>query len=141
MVEFNPDGSLKLPGSVIKSRAQSESKMRTQRCLKIRREIVNHSAPKKCILTITPSDALHDLRFIENIYSEFKERAATPTKIIAAGPREYKIEIGSDFKRCSDCTALRGRYREFLYGNTIDEKGNCTFEGRMKSWNEEDYFE
>ncbi|MBN1793250.1 hypothetical protein JW826_06215 [Candidatus Woesearchaeota archaeon] len=141
MVEFNPDGSLKLPESLAKRKSENEQKMKSSRCIKVRKEIASFTAPKKCILKITLSQAIHDHRFIETIYNELKEDAKTPLKLTKTGEQEYEVEVGSDFKRCSECTSLIGRYREFLYGNLIEEKGNCTFEGRIRSWSEEDYFD
>jgi len=141
MAEFNQDGSLKLPGSVLKQKEDNMQKMRTQRCMRIRKEIVNHNSPKKCLLRLTLSEALNDERFIDTIYSYFKSEAKTPIKLIKTGRNEFEIEIGTDFKRCTECASLIGRYREFLNGNIIEEKGNCTFAGRMGNWSEEDYFD
>jgi hypothetical protein len=140
MVEFNPDGSLKLPGSVARQKEENRERMRKQRCLKIRRELVSFTAPKKCVLQLTLSDAITDNRFVETIYKEFCYNAKTPTKLKQLGNREFEIEIGTDFKRCSECTSLIGQYNEFL-GNLIEEKGSCTFQGRVRSWSDEDYFE
>ena len=141
MVEFNPDGSLKLPAGVARAKEENAKKMRRQRCMRIRRDVVSFTAPKKCVLTLTLSDAISDQRFVETIFKDFQQRAKTPMKIRRSGEKEFEIEIGTDFRRCSECTSLRNSLREFLYGNIIDEKGNCTFEGRISSWSEEDYFD
>ena len=37
---------------------------------------------------------------------------------------EFEIEVGTDFKRCSDCTNLMGRFAEFLDNNIIEKKVN-----------------
>ncbi len=136
MIGFNPDGSIKLPEQF----AQKKEKLSSQRCIKIKREIVNDSAPKKCVLHITLSDVIPDNRFIENIYGYFKNRATVPNSIKKINEKEFDVEIGTDFRRCSDCSSLINEYREFLEGNIIEEKGSCTFEGMKKNFCYEDYF-
>lgn len=55
--------------------------------------------------------------------------------------KNFEVEIGTDFRRCTDCTSLLNKYREFLDQNLIEKKGNCTFEGRRSTFCEEDCFE
>ncbi|MFH0869703.1 MAG: hypothetical protein V1866_01445 [archaeon] len=141
MADFNPDGSLRLPEGVMKRKEENVQKMISQQCMRVRKEITSHSAPKKCILRLTLSKAIADQRFIDTIFNCFKNEAKTPMKLSRTGEQEFEIEIGSDFKRCTECTALIGRYREFLNGKIIEEKGNCTFAGRIGNWSEEDYFD
>ena len=104
--------------------------------------MVNFSAPKKCLLHITLSEAIVDNRFIETTHKYFKEQCTVPTKLIKINEKEFDVEIGTDFKRCSDCSDLIRRYRQFLDDNLIEEKGNCTYESfRSKNFSYEDYFE
>ncbi len=140
MIEFNPDGSIKLPGNLAKRKEENQKKLRCQRCIQIKREVVNFTAPKKCILSITISEAFTDNQFIHTIYGYFNEKAAVPTKIKQINEKQFEIEIGTDFRRCSDCNSLINRYREFLEGNIVEEKGSCTFEGRKREFSYEDYF-
>jgi len=141
MIEFNPDGSLKLPGHVQQAMSQNEQKMKSQRCIKIAKKIVSFDSPKKCVLKITLSNAMNDNRFIHTIYDYFRQEAAVPTKINKINDREFEVEVGTDFRRCTDCCSLVGRYKEFLDGNLIEEKGSCTFEGFKKNFEFEDYFD
>ncbi|MBT4351978.1 hypothetical protein HOD20_05600 [archaeon] len=141
MFEFNPDGSIKVPEAVSKKNEDEARKMKYQRCIKIERDLVSTYSPKKCMLHITLSDAFNDNRFIENIYKQFLQRAEVPTKLIKINDKEFNIEVGTDFRRCSDCTSLRNEYREFLDGNFIDKKGSCTFAGRKANFEFEDYFD
>lgn len=140
MVEFNPDGSLKLPAFLARKKEENKEKMKNQRCLRIQREPVNFTAPKKCLLHLTLSDAFSDNRFVETIYNYFKERANVPTKLKKINEKQFEVEIDTDFKRCTDCLSLINEYRDFLNGNLIEEKGSCTFEGFIKNFTEEDYF-
>lgn len=141
MVEFNPDGSIKLPAQFAKNKEENKERLKRQRCIKIKRNIVSFSAPKKCSLGITLSEAIHDNRFVENIYISFKEKAAVPSKIKKISEKQFEVEIGADFRRCSDCSSLINQYREFLDGNIIEEKGSCAFEGRKKNFCYENYFD
>ncbi len=139
-MEFNPDGSLKLPDTLAKQKQEHTQKMQCQRCIKIRKEIVSSYSPKKCALQITLSHAISDNRFIQTLYHEFKQHATVPTKLKQDSDKEFNIEISTDFRRCSDCCALINKYKEFLDGNVIEEKGACSFEGR-KNFAYEDYFD
>ncbi len=130
MVEFNADGSLKLPAFMVKAKSENEERMKCQRCLKVRRELISFTAPKKCLLHLTLSDALSDNRFVETIYNDFNERSSVPSKLKKIDEKNFEVEIGTDFRRCTDCLSLINEYREFLDGNVIEEKGSCTFKFR-----------
>lgn len=141
MIEFNPDGSIKLPDHVNKSKQEDEVKMRSRRCLQIERDIVSDKSPKKCRLKITLSDPIDDHRFINTIYDYFKESSTTPTKLEKIGPQVYVLEIGTDFRRCSDCEQIRNRYREFMNGVVIEKKNGCSYEGKRAFFSYEDHFD
>lgn len=128
MMEFNPDGSLKLPINLQKRKEEDVNKLKTRCCIKIRREIVSFKPPKKCVLHITLSDAFPDNRFVYTLYSYFNQKASVPNTLKKIDDKTFEIEIGTDFRRCSDCNSLIGRYREFLFGNIIEEKGGCGYE-------------
>ena len=130
MIKFNPDGSLKLPDAFQKQKDEQEQRMKTQKCLKIYKDVVSDRTPKKCVLRITLSDRITDNRFLDNIYKNFSRRVETPMKIKQISEREIEVEIGSNFRRCSDCTSFIGQLREFLDGNMILDKGRCTYEVR-----------
>jgi len=140
MIEFNIDGSIKLPEHIIRYSKNNEEKLKKQKCIKITRDVVSDKTPKKCILHITVSEAFPDNKFIQTIYDYFKNSSSVPSKLIKINEKEFDVEIGTDFKRCSDCNSLINRYREFLEGNIIEEKGSCQFEDRMKNFCYEDYF-
>ena len=140
-MEFNPDGSIKLPERIAKKKQEDRINLNSRRCIKVEREAVSFTAPKKCVLHITLSEVFQDNRFVENIYGFFRETAAVPAKIKKIDEKHFDVEIGTDFRRCSDCNSLVNRYREFLDGNIIEEKGSCTSEGRKKNFCYEDYFD
>src|SRR3989338_11571209 len=120
MVEFNPDGSIKLAEQFARNKEENKEKLKLRRCIKIKREIVSFSAPKKCVLHITLSEVILDNRFIETIYIYFKNRASVPNNIKKINEKQFDIEIGTDFRRCTDCNSLINEYREFLDGGVID---------------------
>lgn len=141
-MQFNPDGSLKISSAAVSKKIENESRMKNARCLLIHREMVNFTAPKKCVLRIKLSDKIVDNRFMETTYTYFKAQAEVPSKLIKLNDKEFEVEIGTHFKRCSDCSALIRRYREFMDDMVIEEKGNCTYEGpRANNFCYEDYFE
>lgn len=137
MIGFNPDGSIKIPGMIAENLAKKEMKLKKERCIFVKKELVNFS-PKKCILHIKISDAFPDANFISSIFHSFQERADVVAKLVKINEREFDVEIGTDFKRCSDCNNLVRRFREFLDGNVIEDKGSCTLKERNFCY--EDYF-
>ena len=143
MVEFNKDGSLKLPDSLLRKKQEKEVKLKKGHCMLIRRELISSTPPKKCMLNLKISDAISDNRFVENIYKYFLEKSEVPSQFIKVSEKEFKIEIGTHFKRCSDCNNLINKFREFLDNNVIEEKGACSYEGnafRSNNFCYEDYF-
>ena len=141
MMQFNPDGSLKLSQKTVAQKKDNEDRMINSRCVLIRKEIVNFSAPKKCLLHLKISEAIADNRFVLTTYNYFKENAAVPSKMMKINDKEFDIEIGTDFRRCTDCTNLVNRYRESSDGNIIEQKGSCTFSGFRNNFSYEDHFE
>ncbi|TKJ17124.1 hypothetical protein CEE44_01145 [Candidatus Woesearchaeota archaeon B3_Woes] len=143
MVEFNKDGSLKLPANLLRKKQEKEVKLKKGNCMLINREIVSSTSPKKCALNLKLSDAISDNRFVDNIYKDFLEKSSVPSKIIKMSEKEFRIEIETHFKRCSDCNSLINKFRDFLDNNIIEEKGVCSYEGNSFSKNfcYEDYFD
>lgn len=140
MIEFNEDGSIKLPARFQQAKDEKEQRMKNSRCIKIKKEIVSDISPKKCVLRLILSDRLYDNRFVETTYGYFRNRAEVPTKLSKVNEKEFEIEIGTCFRRCSDCNSLVGQFREFMDGNCIVEKGSCSFEPN-RNFCYEDYFE
>jgi len=141
MVEFNPDGSIKLTKSMQGQKYREEHKLKDEICIRIKKEVINDKSPKKCALHITLSEKIKDSRFIETIYSYFHSSSEVPSKLIKKDELEFDIEIGTCFSRCRDCSSLVSRYREHLDGNIIENKGSCSFKGFEKGFCYEDYFE
>ncbi len=143
MLEFNKDGSLKIPDNLLKKKQEKEQRLKTGKCMLIRKEVVSVAAPKKCVLRIRLSDAITDSSFVETTHRFFSESSEVPSKLIKISEKEFDIEIGTDFRRCSDCTDLIRRFNEILYENVIEEKGNCSYAGKSRSQGfcYEDYFE
>ncbi len=133
---FNPDGSLKVPEHL----KQNKEKLKTQRCIKVKRELASTTPPKKCILHLTLSEAINDNRFISTIYACFNENASVRTKLIKIDEKNFEVHIETNLRRCTDCNSLINKYREFLDGNIVEDKGSCTFES-IKEFCYEDYFD
>ena len=142
MVEFNPDGSIKLPSKIASMKNQDANKMQNSRCMKVRRDIVNSKAPKSCELFLVLSHKITDHRFVNTIFHEVYGKSETPMKLHQIGDNEYKVVIGTSFRRCSECCSLVNKYRSFLYSNLIEDSGMCTFKQNQQSnFCYEDYFE
>ena len=136
MVEFNPDGSIKIPASIAANIERKELKLKKERCILVKKELVDFK-PKKCVLHIKVSEAFPDSGFVSAIFHSLQ--LDTPVKLVKISEREYDIEIGTDFKRCSDCNTISRRFREYLEGNMIEEKGSCT--QKERDFYYEDYFD
>ena len=67
-MQFNEDGSLKLSQGTIQKKLETENRLKRGRCIRIKKEMVNFSAPKKCLLHLTLSQAITDYRFIESTH-------------------------------------------------------------------------
>lgn len=138
MVEFNADGSIRLPGVLQQNKDKNEHRMKSTRCLKIRKEAVSTYAPKKCVLYLELSTLLPN-NFVEQQHNFFKLKSETKTVLTKIDEKNFEIEIHSDFKRCSECRQLVSRYREFMDGSVIEDKGTCTLKERAFAY--EDHFD
>lgn len=139
--EFNSDGSLKFPDWLLRISSENKSKMRNQRCILIKRDLISTVSPKKCVLHIRLSDKILDSRFVETIYNSFRDRSQVPSKLIKSSDKEFDIEIGTCFRRCSDCNSVISHFRDFFDGNVIENKGNCSYEGINMNFCYEDHFD
>ena len=141
MIEFNPDGSIKLPEKMAKHKAKQEYKMKDFRCIKVRKEVISTRAPKSCALHFTLSEKIFDARFVDTIYDEWRRTCDTPSRLLKESPKEFKVELGTNFRRCSDCTSLIKRYHNFV-NNIIENQGNCSYrQNQQARFNYEDYFD
>jgi len=140
MVEFNPDGSIKLPDRLAALKSAESAKMKG-RCILIRKEIVSATSPKSCALRITLSERMLDDSFVEVIYRRWSEVSEVASKLTKIGEKEFRIDISTCFSRCSDCSSLIKIYKEYD-SDVIEQNGTCTYKGRpTPKFCEEDCFE
>ena len=99
MVEFNADGSIKLPGRLGEQKEKDILRMKNERCIRVKKEIVRHHAPKECVLRIELSAAIDDARFIRTIYDQVLARASVDMDFTISDGAVIEIRIGTDFKR------------------------------------------
>ena len=140
MVEFNADGSLKLPGKFAEAKRKDEQRFANTNCLKVTKEVVSTYSPKKCLVRVELSPRFSRNDFIQNIFQFFSWQSETPIKLLKQNERKFHFEIGSSFRRCSECTSLIGRYREYNDGNMIVKKRGCTYNPH-NFFSQEDYFD
>ena len=136
MIGFNPDGSIKIPGALVESKLKIENRLKRDRCMFVRKDLVDFK-PKKCVLHLRVSDAFFDSSFVSSVLNAF--RSSVSVKLAKISEKEFTIEIGTDFKRCSDCTALLNKFREYFDGNLIEDRGSCSMKERVFGYDE--YFE
>jgi len=122
MIEFNPDGSIKLPDSMVSAKAKSEERMKTDKIVKISKEVLSFDAPKKCQLLIEISEAFPSTSFMDITYKQWSGYCRTPSSISKENERKFVVTIGTSFKRCSDCSSLIHRF-----DNHIVRNGNCPY--------------
>jgi hypothetical protein len=139
MIEFNNDGSIRLPGNILDEKRKKDYRMASTRCARIRKEVVSSYAPKKCILHVTLSDAIKDGQYMESAFNRLKAGFETPVKLIPGVEKEYHFEIGTNFKRCSECNKILAMITEMFDGNIILDKGSCTLKEREFCY--EDHFD
>lgn len=133
MIGFNPDGSVIIPGALAESKLKIENRLKKERCMFVRKELVDFK-PKKCVLHFRISDAVNDTGFVSSIVNF---RSSVPVKLVKINEKEFTVEIGSDFKRCSDCNTLLNRFKEFI--DVIEDRGSCSQKERVFGYDE--YFE
>ena len=138
MVEFNSDGSIKLPDKLQKIRIEQDDKLKNTRCILIKKDVVRFEAPKKCMLNLQISEKISDVRFIGHIINGLKTE--TEIKLIT-DIDQFGIEIGTSYKRCSDCQRIIGEIREHLSGSIILHNGNCPMENKKPNFSYDDYFD
>ncbi|MAE43068.1 hypothetical protein CMO93_04805 [Candidatus Woesearchaeota archaeon] len=141
MIEFNPDGSIKLPDKILKQKRGNEFRMKNGLCVTIKKEVVNDRSPKKCILSVKLSEKFTDDSFVTKVYSQFMNASEVPSKLSKKDKGEFEVEVGTCFSRCKDCTKLVNNFREFLDGNVIEIQGSCSFKGQGRVFCYEDHFE
>lgn len=128
MVEFNSDGSIKLPSKLMGKKAETDRRMKSTMCVKIEKEVISEKSPKQCILHLTLSDAFTDGTVVEKAFYYFQRDSETPVKLIKKSTRNWDIEIGTSLKRCNDCFEIINRFKSYLEDNVIIDKGTCYFE-------------
>jgi hypothetical protein len=141
MIEFNPDGSIKLPQRIEEKQKENQLRMSVGHCIRVKKDVVSIKPPKKCILHITLSEKIDDNNFIFRVHDFVSQNSEVATKIEKVNEKEFRIHIDTAFRRCKECANLIAGYREALHGNIIEEKGTCYHEERQMNFCQEDYFE
>ncbi len=125
-VEFNPDGSIKLPEGVGKKKEDDDKTFENEKCIKIVRDQISSVTPLKCELRILASEKVENPEKIESIFKHAtgKFRHLADLSIKKINNREYVVTIISGQFRCTWCE----QFREFI-GTEMDAKvinwGSC----------------
>jgi hypothetical protein len=107
-VEFNPDGSIKLPGKV-KNKVNVESIFRNHPAISVRRRQISTYNPLRCELIIKASDKVTNPSRIESLFNSArgKFKHMSQLSIRERNPHEYVVKIVSGSFRCSWCEKFR----------------------------------
>lgn len=125
-VEFNPDGSIKLPARLVKKKENEDKTFQDEPSIRIIRNQISTVTPLTCELLIQASDKLENFDKIETIFRQatgkFKHMANLCIRKI--DNTHYSVKIISGIYRCSWCE----NFREYL-GKEMNAKvinwGSC----------------
>ena len=133
-MEFNPDGSLKLPDCILKKKEGDDEIFSNEPSIRITRHQISPETPLKCELIIEASDKLDNPEKIKDFYntaiSKFKHMADLSIKKI--NERKYSVIIISGQFRCSWCES----FRRYLKGMNVKiiEWGSCGDYTPSRQW-------
>ncbi|MEK6886207.1 MAG: hypothetical protein AABW88_00060 [Nanoarchaeota archaeon] len=100
MVEFNPDGSIKLPSRMTKQNDANDNLFATQPSFKILRNQTSTVTPLTCELHIEASKHILTPNIIELAFNEAKNNFKTDAGLTKTN---NVIKIVSGFNRCNWC--------------------------------------
>ena len=113
-IEFNADGSIKLPGKLQEKKEQQDSNFQDRAVIRITKCKVSASTPLKCELTITASDKVTNPKIISYLFQECSRNftGGADLSIRQTNDREYVISIISGYKRCTWCNQFMDYIRD-----------------------------
>ena len=127
-MEFNQDGSLKLPEEEIKRRENKKQIFQDESAIKITRFQISSTTPLNCELTLHASNKLKEPEKIKQIFEKAKGKFKhmSELSILKIDDKEYKVKIISGRFRCSWCENFRNFLEEELDTKIINQ-GSCLF--------------
>ncbi|HME86894.1 MAG TPA: hypothetical protein VKE88_00595 [Candidatus Nanoarchaeia archaeon] len=106
MVEFNPDGSIKLPSRMLKQAEENNTVFESRPSFRILRNQTSTITPLTCELTIETSKHL-DPSVVERVFNQTKENFRTDAGLsITQFEGKHIVKIVSGFNRCNWCHAF-----------------------------------
>ncbi|MCK4669798.1 MAG: hypothetical protein KAT43_01250 [Nanoarchaeota archaeon] len=125
--EYDEEGNLKLPESILKRREEEEKIFNTEPSIKITKNQISQETPLECELLIQASKKLLNPERIESIFKKaiwrFKHMAKL--SITKINDQEYKVKIISGQFRCGWCEQFRAFLGEELKTKVIP-RGSCS---------------
>lgn len=122
-IEFNPDGSMKLPEEIVNKKENDDKIFQNKPSIRIIRNQSSVETPLTCELCIQASNKLENFDKIESIYKratgKFRHMANLSFRKI--NNREYNVTIISGMYRCSWCE----NFRTFIEGEMNVKVINC----------------
>jgi hypothetical protein len=125
-MEFNPDGSIKLPEGMAKKKEDDEKIFQNEPCVRVIIDEISTVTPLTCELTIQASDKVNNFDKIEYIFETSKERSMNESglSIKKITNREYVVKIVSGKDRCSWCENFRNGIERSM-GVKVINWGSC----------------
>ncbi|MFH1064704.1 MAG: hypothetical protein V1729_06480 [Candidatus Woesearchaeota archaeon] len=126
-IEFNPDGSIKLPTKMASRRIAQDNTFDNYPCVRVTRDQISHSTPLKCDLIVDVSPKFMYPNRIETMYEFARDRFPHEAnmKMVKEGNRRYVISIISGRLRCSWCQAFRNHLQNNLECRFL-QGGSCS---------------
>lgn len=108
-IEFNMDGSIKLPESMVKKKENDDKIFQDEPSIRLIINQISSVTPLTCELQIQASDKLENFDKIELIYNQAtgKFRHMANLSIRKVNDKEYIVTIISGMYRCSWCKDFR----------------------------------
>ncbi|MFH1439956.1 MAG: hypothetical protein ABIG89_05285 [Candidatus Woesearchaeota archaeon] len=113
-IEFNSDGSIKLPGQMQEKKDKDNSDFNNRSAIRITKSKVSASTPLRCELTITASDKVTNPKIISFLFNECSKNftGGAELSIRQINEREYVVSIVSGYKRCTWCNLFLDYIRD-----------------------------
>ncbi|MBU2637671.1 MAG: hypothetical protein KJ955_01740 [Nanoarchaeota archaeon] len=125
-VEFNEDGSIKLPELITKQKEENKKIFQNEPSIKIIRNQISSVRPLDCELKLHASDKLGNFEMIGGLFreAEGKFRHMANLSIKRVDGKMFIIRIISGQYRCDWCHKFRELLKNEFDSRVIDE-GSC----------------
>lgn len=128
-LEFNCDGSLKVPNGFVKKLVDSDEVFKDDKAIRIVKKMVSCVNPLKCELLISCSNKFEEVGVVEKLFRSAtgKFRHMAQLSFNKVNSYEFKVSIVSGQYRCSWCENFINYLGEKTDCKIIDETSCMSF--------------